>query len=703
MNSQITKKAVTYSLLAHIKNSGILSEGSLDVFIPLVKKGLHYMNINKLQYKGANISEIKYVIEEQYAIDMPLPVLRSILQKLAKEINTEAEIIFILNNDDSFWIKDYVFEDYDEQLERSKKDVQNLQNLFREFCKINNLDPDKNNCIIKFIEKNKASISSYLVKSNKTNGDDYSVSAQFVDYFKNIPSIYSQIKNIYLGSILTCYLEYNPSNAKMGVTLLLDTNFIVSLLDLNTPESTHTCQKLLEVCKKIGYKFQVLNDTIEETKGLLNFKSNNFDKAIIAKYVNREDIYNACERKKLNAVDLDRMADNLEETLNGMGIINIPCTDKLKSKAKFSREFSLLKPYRNSEKAALHDAMAIIYVKETRGKGIKDFEKVNCWFVNNSISHDSDRESIDTLINSTQNQFQPEVIKADDLLNILWLSSPSINMELANNELVDIGLTSLVAFTLNDSLPKARVIKELDENIQKYKGLDFTDKDVLLLSTRITKRQISNIESLNELAKKDTVKFAERIKEEAKKQETIENDRAASFDKLLKKLSLRVDEIKKHKNQITENLNSQRDKEIAVSNNTIEAQKREIHELKIQQIKNENEKREILQDRFLKNELWKWRKKSWLCLIVCAFLFIVGIVWILIVCNGNLTEASNLLDTMLKNKILAVCFSAVLTLANLFIVKLLYDKYHNHSNIENYKKGLKIPKEYMPLEEVLSD
>lgn len=246
MNSQITKKAITYSLLAHIKNSGVLSGGPLDVFIPLVKKGLHFMNTNKQQYKGANISEIKAVIEEQYVIDIPLPVLRSILQKLAREINTETEIIFVLNNDDSFWIKDYVFEDYDEQIEKSKKEVQGLQNLFKEFCKISNLDPEQNNCIIKFIEKNKLAISSYLANSNKANGEDYSVAAQFVDYFKNLPSVYSQIRSLYLGSILTCYLEYKPSDAKMGVTLLLDTNFIVSLLDLNTPESTHTCQKLLD-------------------------------------------------------------------------------------------------------------------------------------------------------------------------------------------------------------------------------------------------------------------------------------------------------------------------------------------------------------------------------------------------------------------------------------------------------------------------
>ena len=702
MDNKIIKKAVTYSLLAHIKNSGILSEGPLDVFTPIVKKCLYFMNTSKQQYKGANISEIKTVIEEQYVIDIPLPVLRSILQKLAKEINTDTETIFVLNNDDSFWIKDYVFEDYDEQIEKSKKEVQNLQNLFTEFCKINNLDPEQNNCIIKFIEKNKISISSYLANSKKANGEDYSVAAQFVDYFKNFPSVYSQIKSLYLGSILTSYLEYTPTDAKMGVVLLLDTNFIVSLLDLNTPESTHTCQKLLEVCKKLGYKFRVLNDTIEETRRLLNSKANNFDQAIIIKYVNREDIYNACERKKLNAVDLERIADNLEETLSGMEIINISYTESLKNKAKFSREYSLLKPYRNSEKAALHDAMAVIYVKDIRGKGIKEFEKVNCWFVNNSISHDSDRESIDALLNSTLNQYQPEVIKADDLLNILWLSSPSINTELANNELVDIGLTSLVAFTLNDSLPKARVIKELDENIQKYKGVDFTDKDVLLLSTRITKKQVQNIEFLNELAKKDVTKFAERIKEEARKQEAIENERAISFDKLIKRMSFEVDELEKHSIEMAKKMNFQEKSDLDTKN-IIEAQKQEIHKLKLEQIRIENEKREEQRDKFIKKELWKWRRGTWIWFGLLLLLFLISIIWILVFCNGDITEVSNKIEIWLQNRLLVIILSCIFACVDIFVTKLLYDKYKNYSNIDSFKKGIKVPKEYMPLKEVVSD
>ena len=157
-----TKKAVAYSLLAHVKNSGLLVDGPVDVFIPLVKKGLHFMNTNKGQYKGESITEIRKIIDEHYSIDIPLPVLRSILKKIANDINKE-EKIFELYQDDSFWIKDYIFEDFDEQIEKSKKEIFALQKMFKEFCKINNVDYNENSCIIKFIEKNKVSISINLI------------------------------------------------------------------------------------------------------------------------------------------------------------------------------------------------------------------------------------------------------------------------------------------------------------------------------------------------------------------------------------------------------------------------------------------------------------------------------------------------------------------------------------------------------------
>lgn len=320
--TETTKRAITYSLLAHINNSGNLAKGQLDIFIPIVKKGLHILCSQEQQPKGENISEIADVINKNFGIDIPIPVLRNLLRLIVKDINSSESVQLTVYGDDSFWVHKYIFVDYDEQLEQSKKDVKQLQTLFEQFCKMNNVKQSIG--IVQFIEKNKISISSYLANQSHTNGSECTIEAKFVDYFKNTSSeIFNQIKNLYLGAILTSYLDYHPTNVKINVDLLLDTNFLISLIDLNTAESTKTCNKLIEIGKSIGYTFHVLTDTIEEAQRLLRFKAENFNHSVVQKYVNREDVYNACNRRNLNKTDLQRIADNLVETLSTLGIVVI--------------------------------------------------------------------------------------------------------------------------------------------------------------------------------------------------------------------------------------------------------------------------------------------------------------------------------------------------------------------------------------------
>lgn len=101
------------------------------------------------------------------------------------------------------------------------------------------------------MEKNKYNLSKYLSDKKEVDNKDYTLEARFVNYFKEF-EVYEIIKDIYLGSILSCYIEYKPiiKNSSNKVELLFDTNFIVSLLDLNTKESTHTCRTLIKVAQR---------------------------------------------------------------------------------------------------------------------------------------------------------------------------------------------------------------------------------------------------------------------------------------------------------------------------------------------------------------------------------------------------------------------------------------------------------------------
>ena len=68
------EKAITYSLLTHIRNTGTLAKGPINIFIPLIKRTLSKMNSEGI-FKGKSILEIKKASDKLYQIDFPVPVL----------------------------------------------------------------------------------------------------------------------------------------------------------------------------------------------------------------------------------------------------------------------------------------------------------------------------------------------------------------------------------------------------------------------------------------------------------------------------------------------------------------------------------------------------------------------------------------------------------------------------------------------------
>ena len=701
------RRAVAYSLLAHIKDSGNLTNGPLDIFVPLVKNILHKQKV----IGGAHVSEISEALQMEYGINIPSPVMSQILRLIAKEVNENAngdKLEMFVNDDGSFWIEKYIFEDYVEEIQKSKEDVKKIKNLFSQFCKIAGIDEDNNDyAIFHFIERNRVEISYYLSHNDNCKEQESVAAAKFVEMFRSQPEVYNKLRNMYLGSILTSYLEFQPQNVNMGVELLLDTNFIVSLLDLNTPESTKTCNTLIGVCKNLGYTFTVLQDTIDEIQSLLAYKSKNFSTAIIAKTINKEDIYNACDRIPLSSSDLDRISDNLADTLTQKYKFNIiPHPESLRNKAKFSKEYEVLRKVRNTDKAALHDAMAIIYVREKRNnKKIKEFEKCNCWFVNNSNNHDSD-SSITHLDELQLNKnWQPEIIKVDDLLNIIWLSNPQIN--LSKDEIIDMGLTSLISYTINSSLPTTRIIKELDDNIQKYrKDYNLTDKDVVNISTRIANRQIKDVDSLNQLANNDAKAFAQRVKDESKKEELAKADSAKKMEDFFK----RADNIIKELQNNQENLQRKHEERMVALDARESALQQESIKIKetVAEIKKEKDSLSAQiygKDKTIQNLYKKYceemkhkrdgylngivRKKKRNNIIFNIVLIVIFVVVFLLLLNDN-SYYSKIFKEIAGGR----GWGIVLPLVLLFVEYFVYNKtakLYDPVYMENYKKTIHIP------------
>ena len=696
-------KAVTYSLLAHIRNSGTLMKGPIDVFVPLIKRTLNQLNTKGI-LKGESILEIQNEANQMYSIDFPIPVLKIILHQIANEVNTDSQFNFILNKDFSYILKAFYFEDFEEKIQESKRDAENLEKIFEDFCKLKNISVENKTSIFDFIDKNKISISKYLSNNQDVNGHDFTVEAQFVEFFKKIPKVFDAVRRIYLGSIISSFLEYKTEGFKQDVELLFDTNFIISLIDLNTPESTHTCKKLIEVGKNLGFKLTILSDTIEETKMLIKKKAENFTNTFLTRKINPEDLYNACERRNLSSSDLERIIDNLDDIVKSFDINIYSYTERLKTAAKNSVELERFKKIRVNHYSAIHDTIAILYVKEKRTKKIREFEKINCWFVNNSSSHESEDFKD---FESNNYEYQKETIRVDELLNILWLSNPRLNTNVENEDLIEIGLSSIVAHTLNDSLPKASIIRELDENIQKYRADFITDKDILNISSRISNRQIKNINEYNKLAKTNSLEFQKKLKEESLIHEKEEKERIEKFDKLYERFEKEVHNLDKVKSNVKAKELILNEKEIEFENVKnqiiIDAKNNnsKVEMLTLELEKEKKEKQEIInkallesKEKYIQAQIRIWRNKSWYQLAFCISLISSSIFYLLYLSDWKVDKCQILLKNYKENLILTSIVSFSGFIFTFFVLRNLREKYSNNSNIKSFRDLIKIPEKF---------
>jgi len=117
-------KVTTYSLLAHINNSDAGMKDFSDVFLPLVKSAIAKLS-NRGITKGASLMEIKKEVDIIYQLDIPFPLIKKLVNKIASEENRK-EAQFILYADGAFEIKDFTFADYNGILDKQETEMKHI-------------------------------------------------------------------------------------------------------------------------------------------------------------------------------------------------------------------------------------------------------------------------------------------------------------------------------------------------------------------------------------------------------------------------------------------------------------------------------------------------------------------------------------------------------------------------------------------------
>jgi hypothetical protein len=472
-----------YATLSAIKESKGNISSILEIFQDLVETAIkqHFDSTGKRGY----INELQSTIKNVYHLNMPLPTLELIL----KNINKEYSGLFHVYADHSFDFSDVVFIDVTQLIEQQKTKLDILNRLFidtKEKMGIKNTSS-----LNEIVEKNKNNLLAYF--NNRPidtiiENDDFDILLSFL----RIPEHKDLIENLFLGALISCFTLLDPERTDDKKTMLLDTNFIISLMDLHSTESFETCKQILQIGKKIGYDFCILPETITEIKNLLHRKSNEIKEIPLFAAQDRNSIEFGCYRKDLTGYDLLEFEKLVESFLydKKIRVLDTTINERLKRNAVNSDIYRMIGNRQRNKIGALHDTMAMNFVKEYRTGEESSFSDTVSFFVTDSHGYVEKKISLSTKL--------PLVIRAEELITLLWLVYPYHDTGVIKTE-----ISKIFSMHLNKKLPNKDMLSSIDNKNRSYKALGIRAKDCVKLAFDINELESHEIEKLLSITEED--------------------------------------------------------------------------------------------------------------------------------------------------------------------------------------------------------
>ena len=109
---------------------------------------------------------------------------------------------------------------------------------------------------------------------------DYHISKYVNECIRRRDYYFEILCSIYLGGIITSYYQFRINEKVVDTELLWDTNFYISLCNLNTREAYVTCNQLFDMATAMGFRFSILQRTIEQIRILISNKAKDYDNKV---------------------------------------------------------------------------------------------------------------------------------------------------------------------------------------------------------------------------------------------------------------------------------------------------------------------------------------------------------------------------------------------------------------------------------------
>jgi predicted nucleic acid-binding protein len=467
-----------------------------QVYIPICKRTLSLYSLQDRTHGG--VSDIKELIAEEYGIDVPSFVVKKLINATFKSLSNRSRKRYKFNvfqNGETFEIEKYAFSDLEIDYKKGKRNAKALQEAFDAYLKSEDLDVSDVPNFSAFLDKNKRHLAAFFRNTGKVNGDSIETSfIHHVSFLEHIETsnhnLFEIAKGLFIGSIVAGFLESGidlEPKIENNEVYYLDTPIVLRALDLQKEEETQPIRELLDIIKNTGGKVKILSITLNEISNVIANAIGNYHSSIPTSTINE-----ACLRLGKHKAWLITYNGNLEKNiLETLKIEKESIQDSFIEKNQTTPDVKALQERRIRKGNALHDVLSYLYVRQQRSSSVTLFQKAKVWFLSNN-----------TELLRFNREFNPqggitEIVMPDALTGLLWLKNPTKLI----GRVKSVGLSELMAITLNEEIASKELINEFETTIKSIDGISQDDYRVLLES--VAHESAKKIEQFNEVAEKD--------------------------------------------------------------------------------------------------------------------------------------------------------------------------------------------------------
>lgn len=579
----------------------------LGTFEPFILKAVADIN------KSCSSEEITNHLEKVLNLIIPINTVTSIVESLRSKnylsVNgtIKDKILIDLSEKGNERIDNYIEE---EEVVR-----RNLNKFYKEFLEFLKKNDSKTKLDYEYIRKELPNlIASRITNYIKIIQEDKKIEEEKLsDLEKNIfkfilevkeseQNLFDTLNSIIRGSIVWNEIQKNTDldkqNKELKINLVLDTNYLISLLGMDHPSISKAANQLFKLINSFEkIQLQVSNLTLEELTRLLEgYKDKQYN---YSRNISVNHIYSFMKQKGFDNLKIDEFKSNLskelkERNIEIIEIENIKDSDKIYQSIYNERRTD----YGSNDviKARVfHDASIIKYIQTSRKNSwITEFDKCEYSFLTSSYSLNEMCKKLERKNGSIH-----ETILDIKLTNILWLRNP----------LNDCGLTihNIISYHSKELLIDNQIWLKFQNRVKDLLDVGkISEEDYArIISNNQYTIDLLNNENQNKDIDESIFKIRDRLNGEI---EDLHNQIKAQKEEIQKQKS----EKEKFVTNIIELQDENKKKEQLLRNNNFDYKVQELHNQRMEKLKIIEDIREVDEDKLLKyKSTWHYRWRSW--------------------------------------------------------------------------------------------